>query len=217
MTLIAAWNFDNPSEGATVYDDVGAHNGSMIGTVATAPGPVSSVKRVLPGVSGDRLEVPTSTSFELTTNRTIELWAGSSLVDGSLHHIVLKSDGSKTPISIGTQAITNYWFTEVSDGTTTISAVSTVVPVVDIPYYLAIVWNVTDKELILYVNVKREASGIDGAFVPGDAANTQPIQFSSSSNPWNGPLHSVSIRDVARSPRRIYNTYNGSSVLEVNS
>lgn len=214
MTVLAQWNFDDPGEGATVVDDMGTHDGSVIGTVPLLPGPISSKKRVFDGSAGNRIEIPHSTDFELDLygDRTFEVLCTPSVVGTVQRTLLFKGDdASNFSVDLGIDA-SGYWYIS-SWGASHSTVTAPFVAVAGELYYVAFTLAESLYDLIFYV----QGSGVKWSSAFGgiyESGNTQPLMFSSALNPWSGDLHAVRVSSGVTLAKDIYNFWNGSNVRE---
>lgn len=225
MTVIAAYNFDNALEGATVYDDTGNHNGVVDGTVALADGPVSSQKRVFTGVSANnRLQVPHHADFDISAPFSVEVW--TTLSDSSAaRSIVAKGNysvGNVFAIFTNTsgQAYCGIWNSATVNRINTTPDAGSLLSL-GVPRYVVATADPVNKTLLLYVDgYLRHVGAENGTFVAGDTSEPLVVGVMNNAGvysfPYQGDHHAVRWHDVVLTPKHVYDTFHGTNIVEEN-
>jgi hypothetical protein len=214
---VAVYNFNDAGEGATVVDDTGNYDGSVVGTVNVVDAPISSKGRLCPGGS-NRLTVPHDTVFTMEADHTLECWFKPTNLS-SLHFIVCKTQvnqpgfGFKQDFSDGTKLAAFLY-----DGSNPIDAASpSGFLVTNRWYYAAAVWDVSQKLMKLYVDGVFIAEATNGSFNPA-AAN--PYNFTVGADNtgqygFQGTVSAVRYSNYIKTGKEIYDHYNGTNIREV--
>jgi len=218
---LAVYNFNNPSEGAVVYDDTGNHNGAVVGSVPLTPGPMSDNTRQLPGVAANYISIPNHTDFDLTAPKTIEIWFIPRIVDVNHRFLVMKysapMDSPNIHYDYSNPANLNMNIRD--SGSNLIRIITTSTPIVSGRLvYAVMTWDPILKELRGFINGEFFASDSNPLLVPANTVNTSPLILGGDPNDLN-PLHSdvcaVRISNYVKTAKEIYDHYHGSNIVEV--
>jgi len=217
---VAVYNFNNALEGAVVYDDKGVHNGSMVGTVALANGPISSKARIFPFAEANYLTIPNHADFAVDVDKTVELWITAPASFGAYHGLIGKSGVWVTDPNfeilvhttggvyvVVTTNGSNYLYTAAANALMTAGSVN----------YVAISLNRTAKKLVLYLNGVPVSEGAEvGTYTGGN--NARPVNMGVLRNPltypFQGRLHAVRWSNYVKTGKEILNTFQASNVQE---
>lgn len=227
MTTIACYNFNNALEGATVYDDTGNHNGSVVGTVPLVVGPIGSKCRSFPGAASNYLSIPHHVDFTATVAKTYEVWftTPSSITNANRYLVMKLQDGgvgyrSQCGFLIDYTDTSKLNFNVRDASNNIVQAQSpTGGMIADRLYYAAGVWNPSIKTCYLYINgvvvAVNQNSSIDTSQI--DCTDALGIGASPSTPTvymWNKLIHAVRVSNVAKTAKEILDTYMASDVQE---
>ena len=217
MTTIACYNFNNALEGATVYDDAGAHNGSVVGTVPLVGGPIGNKARFFNGDVANYITILNHSDFAIDITKTIEIWFTSPPSNTDYRYLITKtitwgSDPtmqfhvSNTGILVAQIATNSANYI----GATISIAVSTL-------YYAAFTFDRPAKKMILYVNGVPVAAGVEvGTYAGGDI--DRPIKIGAGRDtvqyPFNNLIHALRWSNVVKTAKEIFDTYMAANVQE---
>jgi hypothetical protein len=224
MTIIAAWNFDNALEGTTVYDDVGAHNGSVVGSVPLVVGPISYKSRLFPG-GNNKLVIPHHANFTATTHKIYEIWFSTpSSLSTSYRYLLMKtpSSGNKVQVSLSllNPDVTRIQFSVRDNSANEASSISPTTTIfASRLYYIVGTWNPTTKTTQLFINGVCVAEATNNSIDIGQIDVTDDMGIGGGGTytgfEWKGLIHSVRISDIITTiPKRIFDTYMASNIQE---
>jgi hypothetical protein len=222
MTTITCYNFDNALEGATVYDDTGNHNGSVVGSVPLVDGPISSKQRTFPGVSGNYIQVPDggAAAFKIDADWTIEIWVTPTSFPSYMGLVckghwfstpsleMLISGVNYAPYIVVTTNGSNYLYTD-PIAANALSA--------NVLYYLAATFKRSTKSLLTYKNgLYVQGTSEFGTYTGGD--NTRNLLMGTVRDtlvyPFVGHKHALRWSNVVKTPKQIFDTYMAANVQE---
>ena len=221
MTTIACYNFNNVLEGATVYDDVGAHNGSVVGSVPIAAGPISQKARTFSGSDSNYISIPSHADFTATVAKTFEVWFNVDTAVSTSYRVIMWdwNGSSKYRMTLylkhddATQLRTY-----MSDGSNVVDFYSpTGLIVVGSLYYAAVTWNPTTKTAQLFVNGVCLGESTNASIVPANMDHGNDLLVGAAPGvgiPWRGKIHALRWSNVVKTPKQIYDTYMAANVQE---
>lgn len=220
---IAVYNFNNALEGATVYDDTGNHNGSVVGSVSLVDSPISGKARSFNGNAVNRIEIPHNTAFNFDQDLSIEVWITLSVIDGNYRAILGKGSSSPDPWlswMVGPSGSSHsYCYITTNTSNYLIGSTSGNQLSANILYYLALTFDRTNKIPRIYFNGSDKTTGITetGTYAGGNNTSVLKINVSGDSNdyPLLGRIHAVRWSNYVKTPKEIYDYYNGSNVKEI--
>jgi len=214
MSIVAAWNFDNVSEGAVVYDDQGNHNGSVIGSVPLVPGPVSSKGRQFDGnTSTNRIVIPAHADFGFHHDLTVE-----ALVSvGSLgsRRAVSKGNASQDVFYMGTH-LTAGWLFHYRPWTsgTGKNLFTNVIPVAGELAHIAMTWDLSEQFARAYVHGSLVAEDTISGTHDQDPRDLCFGGREDATGGWDGQIHAVRWWDEVVTQKAMYDLVHGSDIKE---
>jgi hypothetical protein len=217
---VAVYNFNNPLEGATVYDDTGNHNGSVSGNANVVNSPVSSKGRDF--IGNGRILVPHHTDFSILNDFTIEVWFRPSLIS-SLKWIVTKTRTNEGGYGISADYYDGSMLEFAAyDGSTSVNPQSpTGYLVAGRLYYAVTTWEAAAKKAMLYGNGVILASHANMSLNLASVDNTRqfaiggPEVIDGYNSDFRGLVAAVRFSNYIKAPKEIYDYYNGSVVKEI--
>lgn len=233
MTVIAAYNFDNPSEGATVYDDVGSYNGSVVGSCPLSDGPVSSKKRTWASASGgaNKLDIGNNAAFELGADRTFEFWGKTGAAINTDGASMLFNKGKTDAAAIDRWQLDVYstWIPRLLVRNPSSDLLKWEAPAnslaANMVFYLMMTWAAATKTAAFSINGVPLLATLTGSLPNGIPASSYSAYIGgctySDASPhlfysWVGELWAVRVWDEVRTAKHAYDTFHGSNIVEEN-
>ena len=218
MTTVACYNFNNALEGATVYDDTGAHNGSVVGTVPLVTGPISQKGRSFVGNASNYISIPHHADFKIDQNLSVEAWVRLGNVS-TYNSVLSKGNFTSTPaMDLMFYSTTHVYIYVSSNASNYIFAYAPYTTVLNNLYYLAATWDRTAKKLLLYINGVFVLAGAEtGTYTGGDTSLNVELgkrAYTGYFYPLTGSIYAVRWSNVVKTAKEIFDTYMAANVQE---
>ena len=195
-----------------------AHMGSVVGTVPLVPGPVSKNSRDFP-MDNNRCVIPYSADFTVQQDFCLEVWFQPDLVN-TLHFIVGKAQVNLPGFSINQKySAGNILVASMYDGSQSATSESGGILVVGGWYYAAYNWDSSEKTSYLFVNGSLFGYNTNPSvnLAAVDAATYDYVIGGANNDAWafDGRVAAARFSSRMRTPKEIYDYYNGSNVQGV--
>jgi hypothetical protein len=222
MTILAAYNFDQPGEVeaagvGNVIDEVGNHHADVVGTVTIQNGPISRRSRFLPNSTGSRIDIPHGNGelCDATGDFSVEIWTTPTVVNFQWHQFLKRTGGGSYPFLFAVDTA-NKFRVGANDGSQSAIATSPAVAVAGQLEYLVFGWDASERTAYLGRGGIYVASAQNLALVPANANNTSAIHVSRDDTAsYGGYLHALRFHDILLEGADLQDTFHGTNLRGV--